>query len=94
MQELRIRERVEGATERLEEFREDGAPERTLREEELSRDIWSLLAKLKDAKPEQRSEEARRYAVLITEYEKVIAYFETFIYMEFDGEQDNGRQDG
>jgi hypothetical protein len=31
------------------------------------------------AKPDERSEEARRYAVTITELEKVIAYFKVFV---------------
>lgn len=34
---------------------------------------------LKAAKPEDRSEKARRYAVTITEYEKVLSYFNTMV---------------
>lgn len=37
------------------------------------------LEELKKAKPETRSESARRFAVTITELEKVIGYFETWI---------------
>lgn len=41
-----------------------------------------LLKALRDAKPEERNELARRYAVTITELEKVAAYFEVYIYNE------------
>lgn len=34
---------------------------------------------LKAAKPEDRSEKARRYAVTITEYEKMLSYFSTMV---------------
>jgi hypothetical protein len=34
---------------------------------------------MRDAKPNDRSEADRRYAVAITEMEKVIAYFDTWI---------------
>lgn len=34
---------------------------------------------LVDSKPKERSELARRYQVTITEFEKVMGYFETFI---------------
>lgn len=38
-----------------------------------------LLRKLRDAKPEERNELARRYAVTITEMEKVLAYFWSYV---------------
>jgi len=38
-----------------------------------------LLRKLRDAKPEERNELARRYAVTVTEVEKVLAYFRTYV---------------
>lgn len=41
-----------------------------------------LLQNLRDAKPEERSEKARRYAVTITEFEKVMAYFLVYILEE------------
>jgi hypothetical protein len=41
--------------------------------------LLDALEALKKEKPEERSEEARRYAVAITELEKVIAYYWTFI---------------
>lgn len=37
---------------------------------------------LKSAKPEERSERARRYAVAITEYEKMLAYFKAMVVEE------------
>lgn len=50
--------------------------------------IWgSMLATyrgLKAAKPDDRSERALRYAVTITEYEKALSYFNTFVREGFD----------
>lgn len=37
--------------------------------------LLETLQKLRDAKPDERTELARRYAVTITEMEKVYAYF-------------------
>ena len=37
------------------------------------------LELLQQAKPEERNELARRYAITITEMEKVIAYYNTYI---------------
>lgn len=37
--------------------------------------IGDTLQKLRDAKPDERNELSRRYAVTITEMEKVYAYF-------------------
>ena len=37
------------------------------------------LAFLRFAKPDDRSEKARRYAVTVTELEKVVAYFKTYV---------------
>lgn len=39
-------------------------------------DLWHLL---KESKPTERNEVARRYAVTMTELEKVIGYFQTFV---------------
>ena len=41
--------------------------------------MQEILKLLRAAKPEDRSEESRRYAVTITEFEKVVAYFKTFV---------------
>ena len=43
--------------------------------------LEKALESLRNAKPEDRSEIARRYAVTITELEKVVAYFK--VYVEF-----------
>lgn len=45
-----------------------------------------LLRKLRDAKPEERNELARRYAVTITEAEKLLAYF--WVYVMNEGAQE------
>jgi hypothetical protein len=41
--------------------------------------MLDLLRQLRDAKPEERNELARRYAVTITETEKVLAYFWAYV---------------
>jgi hypothetical protein len=41
--------------------------------------LQEALDALRENKPEERSEEARRYAVTITEMEKVLAYFAVFV---------------
>ncbi len=48
-------------------------------EHELLDRMVTLIEDLRAAKPEDRSELARRYAVTITEFEKVYAYFVTFV---------------
>ena len=45
----------------------------------LWNEMVTFLKKLKAAKPTERSELARRYAVVITEYEKAMAYFNIFV---------------
>lgn len=52
---------------------------------ELWADMVELHRKLKAAKPEERSELSRRYAVTITEYEKAMSYFYMMIFDEFEG---------
>lgn len=42
-------------------------------------EMMNLYERLLQAKPRERSEQARRYAVTITEYEKMMAYFAAFI---------------
>jgi hypothetical protein len=49
------------------------------KEEELLLKMEELLKALKEAKPDERSELARRYAVTITECEKVFAFFDTYV---------------
>lgn len=41
--------------------------------------MQEALEAMRAAKPEERGELARRYAVAITEFEKVFAYFKTFV---------------
>jgi len=52
-------------------------------EEIQARDIHAsmvaLLNQMRQAKPEERSELARRYAVSITDLERVEAYFQTYV---------------
>jgi hypothetical protein len=43
------------------------------------KDLEKALKSLRSAKPDERGELARRYAVTITEFEKVIAYFIVFV---------------
>jgi hypothetical protein len=44
--------------------------------------LVAAIDALKDGKPEDRSETARRFAVTITEMEKVLAYFNYFVVEE------------
>ena len=48
-------------------------------ESKIWTDMMSLWQKLEQAKPKERSELARQYAVAITEYQKVIGHFYTFV---------------
>lgn len=41
--------------------------------------IRKALREMRDSKPDERSEKARRYAVSITEIEKVLAYFHDYV---------------
>lgn len=41
--------------------------------------LKDTLSKLREMKPDERSERSRRYAITITEMEKVVAYFKTWI---------------
>lgn len=49
-------------------------------EEQVWHALFATYQKLKSAKPEDRSEKARRYAVTITEYEKMLSYFNTMVW--------------
>ena len=44
--------------------------------------LRDALEELRNAKPEERNEIARRYAVTITELEKVLAYYVVFVESE------------
>lgn len=52
------------------------------KEQQIWTDMMNLWQKLEDARPNERGEQARRYAVAITEYQKVMAYFFTFVMQE------------
>jgi hypothetical protein len=46
-------------------------------------DMVALWHRMKAAKPTERNEVARRYAVSMTEFEKVMAYFELFVVCKY-----------
>ena len=46
--------------------------------------IKSTLYKLRAAKPQERRKKARRYAVVITDMEKVLAYFGEYVMNDGD----------
>lgn len=48
-------------------------------EVKLYREMQALLDKMREARPSDRSEEARRWAVSITEFEKATAYFYAYV---------------
>ncbi len=47
--------------------------------------LLTAYHKLTASKPGDRSERARRYAVTITEFEKVMSYFDTMVINGFGG---------
>ena len=47
--------------------------------EEALHKMQETFESLRKIKPEERSEQARRIQVTITEYEKVIAYYMTYV---------------
>ena len=54
----------------------------TLTKEDVLSSLKTTLSTLRAVKPEDRSGLDRRYAVTITELEKVFAYFHTYIYTQ------------
>jgi hypothetical protein len=48
-------------------------------ERDILRKMFDLENLLKRAKPTEASELARRYAIVVTDLEKVIAYFQAFV---------------
>lgn len=54
-----------------------------IKQEEISKEVQkameATLQRLRDAKPSERNELARRYAVAITEYEKSLAFFKFYV---------------
>lgn len=64
------------------------APEREASYEDMiSFYMKKALETMRRAKPEIRSERARRYAVAITEMEKTFAYFHTYVVNFIDNEK-------
>jgi hypothetical protein len=53
--------------------------DKTYEDREAINSLEVALDSLRKGKPEDRSEKARRYAVTITEMEKVLAYFKTYV---------------
>lgn len=66
-----LREQIE--RERIEGFKQEE------RNKEALKTMEATLQTLRDAKPDERSELARRYAVAITEYEKSLAFFKFYV---------------
>jgi hypothetical protein len=60
----------------------------TIKDEISDRDVLGtlndVLEVLRENQPGERSERSRRYAIIITEMEKVVAYFKTWV---IDGEE-------
>lgn len=63
----------------LKTYERDGGKMEKLSKEGLSDGLAELITDMRKLKPEDRSELARRYAVTITELEKVYAYFRVFV---------------
>ncbi len=57
----------------------EGTMEGTMEESTIRELFEGLMYGLKQDKPEERSELARRYAITITELEKVMAYYTVYI---------------
>lgn len=49
--------------------------------------MYQLHKALSDARPQGRSELSRRYAVTITEFEKVMAYYNLMVIEEFNSDE-------
>lgn len=76
---------ISGAITQVEELREQFERERIagLKQEQINEDVLktmkSTLRVLCHARPTDRNELARRYAVAITEYEKSLAFFKVYV---------------
>ena len=57
-------------------------PDTTLDSHAIYAEMLRILEAMRDNKPDNRSEESRRWAVSITEMEKDIAYFRCYVVME------------
>ncbi len=54
-------------------------------EMELWNEILGTYRKIVAAKPGDRSEADRRYAMLISKYQDIISWYNTMVLMEFEG---------
>lgn len=70
------------ATQALAGIPEDDTPSAN---EQMWNELLSTYRKLKSAKPNDRSDKDRRFAICITEYEKLLSYFHTMILSDFEG---------
>lgn len=59
----------------LERLRDMGEPP----EVKLYKEMQALLSRMREARPTERTETARRWAVSITEFEKATAYFYAYV---------------
>lgn len=64
-------------------------PEQVNEQESKNHQAFAKLAEamlyLREAKPTEKSEVARRYAVTITDLEKVVAYFQVYVVEDDEG---------
>lgn len=56
--------------------------------ETCSKELRFVLTTLKDCKPNDKSEVDRRFAITITELEKVIGYFNTWVVDTLEDEEE------
>lgn len=75
-------DQIAEARELIEKERQVAYTQRELDEAALGK-LEDTLAYLRSTKPNERSELARRYAVTITELEKVFAYFRIYVARQF-----------
>lgn len=75
--------RQQAENERIRDFLAEVKGEAPLKQDEKDIEVLKILNAnlnfLREAKPYERSELARRYTVTITELEKVIAYFRVYV---------------
>ncbi len=70
------------ATQALAGIPEDDVPSAN---DQMWNELLSTYRKLKAAKPNDRSDQDRKFAICITEYEKLLSYFHTMIFSDFEG---------
>ncbi len=75
-----MKSQLEEIKKKIEQQEDVKAAERLVAEK-VFKQLKQAMRELQDAKPSERNELARRYAVTITELEKVIAYFRVYVLM-------------